>query len=132
MDFYEQQAELTRALAHPVRLRILDILAQQESCVCHLTAILKQRQPYVSQHLMILREAGLVVDRKEGLIVYYRLADPGIVETLSALREALRRRGMDVSAPAIPPSPVEGCPCPRCHDDVAVCGEYIGSDCQTR
>ena len=45
---YDQQAALFKALAHPARLRILDLLAQDEACVCHLTAALGQRQPYVS------------------------------------------------------------------------------------
>ena len=58
-DGYEKQAQVFRALAHPVRLRILDILSKQEACVCHLTAILGQRQPYVSQQLATLRESAL-------------------------------------------------------------------------
>ena len=66
MDPYRVQADLIKAMAHPTRLHLLDILAQGEACVCHLTTILGQRQPYVSQHLMVLREAGLVTDRKDG------------------------------------------------------------------
>jgi len=54
---YQGQAKILRALAHPVRLRILDILARQEACVCHLEAVLKRPQPYVSQQLAALREA---------------------------------------------------------------------------
>ena len=61
---YQKQAQLFRALSHPVRLRILDILSRQEACVCHLTAILGKRQPYVSQQLATLRDAGLVTARR--------------------------------------------------------------------
>ena len=114
-DGYKVQAQLFRALAHPVRLRILDILARQEACVCHLTAILDQRQPYVSQQLATLREAGLVADRREGTLIYYRLAD----EHLARLLEERKALVMDLEGEALafPPLPrevLENCPCPRC------------------
>jgi len=111
---YRPLAALLKALAHPTRLQILEILAQEEACVCHLTAILGQRQPYNSQQLMVLRDAGLVLDRKEGLIVYYRLADRAVLEPIALAREALRRRGVEARSLTIPPSPVNGCPCPKC------------------
>jgi len=120
VDAYTKQASLLKALAHPVRLRILDILTQDEACVCHLTALLQQRQPYVSQHLMLLRELGLVLDRKEGTIVYYRLADRQLAQIIAVSREMLRAQGLDVSVAAIPAKPVPGCPCPKC-DSSAGC-----------
>jgi DNA-binding transcriptional ArsR family regulator len=111
----EQQAELLKAMAHPTRLRILEILSHAgECCVCHLTAVLRQRQPYVSQHLMVLRAKGLVNDRKDGIMVYYRLADERIAKLLSLARELLGASGEQVPLAAIPESPVEGCPCPVC------------------
>lgn len=113
-EAYKRQAALVKALAHPTRLQILDILGQNEECVCHLTAVLRQRQPYVSQQLMILREAGLVTDRRDGVMVYYRLADPAVTETVRATRALLRANGQAVEFPAIPTLPVEGCPCPHC------------------
>lgn len=113
-EAYNKQAALVKALAHPTRLHILDILSQDEACVCHLTAVLRQRQPYVSQQLMILREAGLVTDRKDGVMVYYRLANAAVAETVRATRALLRAKGETVEFPPIPPSPVEGCPCPHC------------------
>jgi len=114
MDGYKQQASLIRALAHPTRLRILEILAQQESCVCHLTAILKQRQPYVSQQLMVLRAQGLVLDRKDGVMVYYRLADRGIAKLISLTRDLLRASGAEADFPTAPQAPLRGCSCPLC------------------
>jgi DNA-binding transcriptional ArsR family regulator len=80
---YQKQAQLFGALSHPVRLRILDILSRQEACVCHLTAILGKRQPYVSQQLATLRDAGLVTDRREGTLIYYSLADEHLAELLA-------------------------------------------------
>jgi ArsR family transcriptional regulator, arsenate/arsenite/antimonite-responsive transcriptional repressor len=66
-----------KALADPVRLRLLNLLSGgQEVCVCHLQEALQLPQPTVSRHLAYLRRAGLVVGRKDGLWVHYRLADP--------------------------------------------------------
>ena len=110
MDGYRRQAELYKALAHPVRLRILEILARQEACVCHLTALLRKPQPYVSQQLSMLRDANLVADRREGTLIYYHLADPGVAELLAAGRRAAPGEG----GLAVPEGPVPGCPCPRC------------------
>jgi len=112
---YEKQARFFQALSHPVRLYILDVLAQHEACVCHLTAILRQRQPYVSQQLAALRKAGLVADRREANLIYYRLADDqiaGLLGSAKALAQGIDANGL--AFPPIPESAVEGCPCPRC------------------
>jgi DNA-binding transcriptional ArsR family regulator len=114
MNGYKKQAQLFRALSHPVRLRILDVLAQQEACVCHLGTALGRPQPYVSQQLATLREAGLVIDRREGTLIYYRLADDRFVELLDQGKALVRRVGGE--ALAFPPIPVllPNCPCPHC------------------
>jgi ArsR family transcriptional regulator len=65
-----------RAFADPVRLRLLNLLAQGEVCVCHLHEALDLPQSTVSRHLAYLRKRGLVTGRKEGLWVYYRLTKP--------------------------------------------------------
>lgn len=114
---YSHQARLFRALAHPVRLRILDLLARQEACVCHLTAVLGQRQPYVSQQLAMLRDAGLVTDRREGTLIYYRLADGSVAELLIEGRIAAEAiSGEALLFPLPPDGSVENCPCPRCQE----------------
>ncbi|HEV7223764.1 MAG TPA: metalloregulator ArsR/SmtB family transcription factor [Pirellulales bacterium] len=70
-------AGLLKALADPVRLRILNLLSDdREVCVCHLHAALELPQPTVSRHLAYLRKRGLVAGRKDGLWVHYRLAAP--------------------------------------------------------
>lgn len=78
-----------RALADPTRLRLLDLLAQQGAplCVCELTPLFEQRQPTISHHLRILREACLIVGEKRGTWSYYGATDAGrravaIVKTL--------------------------------------------------
>jgi ArsR family transcriptional regulator len=112
---YKIQAQLFRALSHPVRLRILDTLARQEACVCHLTALLGQRQPYISQQLAALREAGLVADRREGTLVYYRLADQHLADLLDAGKQLVQDlAGGALVFPAVPTEALGNCPCPRC------------------
>lgn len=115
MNGYEQQASFFRALSHPVRLRILDILAQQEACVCHLGAILGRPQPYISQQLATLREAGLVTGRREGTLIYYRLADPRLAE-LNAQGKAVAEAaaGERLDFPPVPHEALSNCPCPAC------------------
>jgi ArsR family transcriptional regulator len=60
-------------MAHPSRLMILDALESRERCVCELTEMVGADQSTVSKHLALLKHAGLVEDRKEGVLVYYRL-----------------------------------------------------------
>jgi DNA-binding transcriptional ArsR family regulator len=60
----QRQADLFRALMHPARLAILDLLRAGEACVCHLEAHLGYRQAYLSQQLAILRTAGLIRDSR--------------------------------------------------------------------
>lgn len=68
-------AKLLKALADPVRLRLLNLLLEgREVCVCHLHDALRLPQPTVSRHLAYLRKHGLVAGRKEGLWVYCRLS----------------------------------------------------------
>jgi DNA-binding transcriptional ArsR family regulator len=67
MTSYDDLAARFKALAHPVRLQILDMLRRGEACVCHMETALDKRQAYISQQLMVLRDAGLVDARKDGL-----------------------------------------------------------------
>jgi DNA-binding transcriptional ArsR family regulator len=113
----EAQAELFRTLAHPFRLQLLGMLGADEVCVCHLVAFSGKPQPYVSKHLAELRDAGVVIDRREGQRVYYRLADPALRTVLDGARRALVRRGLlpaEEATPLGPRFPVLGCECPRC------------------
>jgi ArsR family transcriptional regulator len=102
--------ELFRALMHPTRLAILDLLRQGEQCVCHLEAHLGKRQAYISQQLMVLREAGLVVDERERLNVYYRVRDMRVFALLDTARAM---QGID-PATHRPTLPADACSCPKC------------------
>jgi len=70
---YEARARIAKALAHPSRLLILDALADGEMCVCELTELVGADQSTVSKHLAVLKQAGIVDDRKEGVMTYYRV-----------------------------------------------------------
>ncbi len=70
--FYEARARVAKAMAHPSRLLILDALSSREMCVCELTELVGVDQSTVSKHLAVLRNAGLVADRREGVMTYYR------------------------------------------------------------
>lgn len=102
------QAQLLKRLAHPVRLAILQILAEDEACVCHLEAALGYPQPYLSQQLAVLREGGLITDRREGWNVYYQLNKPEVIKLLAATAELI---GDSVSYETLHPT---HCPCPKC------------------
>jgi ArsR family transcriptional regulator len=77
-DDLTESTRMLKAFADPVRLRLLNLLGgdREEVCVCHLHETLALPQPTVSRHLAYLRKHGLVVGRKEGLWVRYRLAKP--------------------------------------------------------
>jgi ArsR family transcriptional regulator, arsenate/arsenite/antimonite-responsive transcriptional repressor len=82
-----------RALAEPRRWRIVELLAAEQLCVCHLTEELGIAQPLVSHHLKVLRDAGLVAGERFRYWTYYRL----VPEALSAVAAALV--GLAASAP---------------------------------
>ena len=74
-----QQDDLSAVFAlfsQPTRLNILLVIGQERACVCHLESMLGLRQAYISQQLMMLRKAGLVVTERIGRHIFYRLADP--------------------------------------------------------
>jgi ArsR family transcriptional regulator len=86
-------APAVRALADPLRARIIELLATEQLCVCHLTEELDVAQPLVSHHLKVLREAGLVDSERWRYWTYYRLRP----DALRALAERLE--GLAAAAP---------------------------------
>ncbi|MDY0125509.1 MAG: metalloregulator ArsR/SmtB family transcription factor [Anaerolineaceae bacterium] len=104
----DPRIQLFKLLGHPARLAILELLRDGEHCVCHLEAYLGLRQAAISQQLALLREAGLVLDRRDGWNVYYRLADTTI---FALIDEAAALTG------TTNPEPVGqsvNCCCPHC------------------
>jgi ArsR family transcriptional regulator len=81
---------LFRALADPTRLRLLNLIAEREICVCYFVEILRISQPKISRHLAYLRRAGIVAARREGRWMHYRLAMPQDTVASSILQETLK------------------------------------------
>ncbi len=117
-DGYDRLAVITKALGHPTRLKILEVLRQEEACVCHLEAVLNQRQAYISQQLIRLREAGLVIDRRDGSNVFYALADDSIEPLLDRVKQtahAIAAQSGDHLVFDVPDHDCEcACTCPKC------------------
>jgi ArsR family transcriptional regulator len=82
-------ANLFAALADPTRLRLLNLMAGREVCVCYFVEILRQGQPKISRHLAYLRKAGLVEARREGKWMHYRICPPANAGTASILAAVL-------------------------------------------
>ncbi len=113
MEVYESTGELFKVLMHPTRLAILEMLRNGEECVCHMTAMLGARQAYVSQQLMVLREAGLVMDRRDGWNIYYHVIRPEVYDVLDAARTMVASQHQE-QLTLILPNRSEECPCPKC------------------
>jgi len=82
-------AELFSALADATRLRLLNLMAGREVCVCNLVEILGLNQPKISRHLAFLRKAGIVTARREGKWMHYSICTPSNVDAASMLAAAL-------------------------------------------
>ncbi len=103
-------AEILKAIAHPTRLAVLEILRDGEQCVCHMEAILGIRQARLSQQLMILREAGLVQVRREGSNIFYHVASPRIFGVVDATYAASGKPRLRI----VHKHGLTSCPCPKC------------------
>jgi ArsR family transcriptional regulator len=89
---YELQAEVLKTLAHPRRLEIIHQLALAPMTVGRMADELGLAQPNVSQHLALMRSAGVVEAERDGREIRYRLADPDIIVACGLMRQALQRR----------------------------------------
>lgn len=117
MKIYQSQTRLFKVLVHPTRLAILDILRDGEQCVCHMEAVLKLRQAHISQHLMVLRDAGLVSDRRDGWNIYYRVVRPEIYPVIDAMNAFSGKPAGNPFSARISASKRD-CPCPKCSPEI--------------
>ncbi|ATL72131.1 ArsR/SmtB family transcription factor [Nocardia terpenica] len=86
---YQMKAEFFKTLGHPVRIRVLELLSQREHAVSEMLAEIGIEAANLSQQLSILRRAGLVTARREGLSVTYELTSPQVAELLATARAIL-------------------------------------------
>ncbi|MBI5840739.1 MAG: winged helix-turn-helix transcriptional regulator [Chloroflexi bacterium] len=109
----EQIAAPLTAIASPQRIAILLAIGTGEACVCHLETALGWRQAYISQHLMALRKADILQDRREGRYVFYRLKHASLLDLITASARLSGLSAETVSAlinTRVNPS----CECPQC------------------
>jgi ArsR family transcriptional regulator len=112
-ELSEKLAAPLQALASPQRIAILLAIGKGEACVCHLEAALGWRQAYISQHLMALRKADILQDRREGRYVYYRLKNASYLDLIldSATLSGL---SAETVSSVINTQTYPSCECPHC------------------
>ena len=86
---YKLHAGICHTLANPKRLEVIDTLRKREMTVTDLAVALEISQSNLSQHLALMRERGILITRREGLKVYYRLSNPKILHACELMREVL-------------------------------------------
>ena len=120
---YEQPAQFLKVLTHPARLAILELLRDGEHCVCHMEAHLGCRQAYLSQQLAVLREAGLLQDRREGWNIFYRVADARVFALLDWVYTIAG------GAQVVENQESVSCPCPHCQASKIPQPEVLEGEC---
>lgn len=101
------------AIASPQRIAILLAIGKSEACVCHLEAALGWRQAYISQHLMALRKANVLTDRRKGRYIFYQLKDPSLLDILLDFARLSGLSAESISA-LINTQVNPSCECPQC------------------
>ncbi len=110
---YEVKAEFFKALGHPSRIRVLELLSSGQKSVSELLPLVGINPPHLSQQLAILKRAGLVQTQRDGTSIYYSLAFPELIEVLAVARRVLidvlaERAGLLVDLQASAPLPYPG------------------------
>ena len=109
----KQIAEPLSAIASPQRIAILLAIGKGEACVCHLETALGLRQAYISQHLMALRKADILQDRREGRYVFYKIKNASLLDLITASATLSGLSVESVSA-LINTQVYPSCECPHC------------------
>lgn len=97
MEINELQAELFRSLASPVRIKILNALKSNNSCVCDLTKLLGETQPQVSRHLTALKAAGILIAEKNGKKTCHRIKNKDVFKLMELSLKLIRDRNEKIS-----------------------------------
>lgn len=87
---YELQARVAQAIAHPIRMAVLDYLKEQEQCVCDIAKAVGSERSNLSKHLSMMVAAGVLESRKEGLKVIYKLRAPCILQFIGCITQCLK------------------------------------------
>ena len=92
---FEKQAQITKAIAHPLRIAILDFLKDGPQCVCDIADHIGSERSNVSRHLSVMTNAGVLASRKEGLKVIYTLKTPCILDFFSCISGVLKQQAKE-------------------------------------
>ncbi|GAI53531.1 unnamed protein product [marine sediment metagenome] len=92
---FEKQAEIVKAIAHPLRMAIVDFLKDGEQCVCDIAEHVDSERSNVSRHLSVMVNAGVLGYRKEGLKVIYKLKTPCILDFFSCVTTCLKQQAKE-------------------------------------
>ena len=92
MQLYAMKANVLKAVAHPLRLAIVEYLGKRERCVCEIAEHVGSGRSNISRHLALMMRSGVLVNRKEGLRVYYRLRTPCVLEFLGCVDGVIREQ----------------------------------------
>ena len=92
---FEKQAEIAKAIAHPLRTAIIDFLREGEQCVCDIANYVGSERSNISRHLSVMVKAGVLEYRKEGLKVMYKLKTPCILDFFSCVTDVLRQQAKE-------------------------------------
>lgn len=92
---FQKQAEIAKAVAHPLRIAVIDFLKDGEKCVCDIAEHIGSERSNVSRHLGIMVGAGVLSCRKEGLKVYYKLRTPCVVDFLGCATRVLKHQAKE-------------------------------------
>jgi len=92
---FERQAEIAKAVAHPLRMAVLDFLKDGEKCVCEIAEHIGSERSNVSRHLAVMVRAGVLSCRKDGLKVFYSLRTPCVAEFLSCVVRVLKQQAKE-------------------------------------
>lgn len=87
----QNNTEIFKAISDPTRLKILYLLQDGELCVCEIINVLEKPQSTISHHLNVLKKAGFIKGRKEGLWIHYQLTNPKIIELLDNLTNLINK-----------------------------------------
>jgi len=95
---YEARARIIRAMSHPTRLFMVDVLSKGERCVCELTEMVGDHISTISKHLSVLKNAGIVADEKRGTQVFYSLRVPCVLNFFSCVESVLKTNAKEQAA----------------------------------
>ena len=87
---YKRKAEIIKAVGHPLRVAVVDFLKDGEKCVCDIAEHVGSERSNVSRHLAVMLKAGILRSRKDGLMVFYELRTPCILNFLNCATQALK------------------------------------------